>query len=57
MPDDILALVGTSEGKTDAVVMVNFAPDFVADPGEATVEVVADHVEHIAQVAGKKQYV
>ena len=68
-------MVGTTEGKTDAVVMVrlseplirgystaqcleqvNFAPDFVADPNEATVEVVADHVEHIAKIAGKKQY-
>ena len=51
----MLELIGTADGKTDAVVMVNFAPDFVADPGEATVAVVADHVEHIAAVAGKKQ--
>jgi len=36
---------------------VNFAPFFVADPGNATVYTVADHVEHIAKVAGKKQYV
>lgn len=36
---------------------VNFAPFFVAGPGEATVEKVADHVEHIANVAGKLQYV
>ncbi|KAJ7124986.1 membrane dipeptidase-domain-containing protein [Mycena epipterygia] len=55
VPDDILALVGTGEGQTDAVVMVNFAPFFVADPGNATVYTVADHVEHIAKVAGKKQ--
>ncbi|KAJ7928542.1 hypothetical protein B0H13DRAFT_2228969 [Mycena leptocephala] len=33
---------------------VNFAPFFVADPGNATVYTVADHVEHIAKVAGKK---
>ena len=38
-------------------VQVNFAPQFVADPGEAKVEKVADHVEHIANVAGKLQYV
>ena len=38
-------------------VQVNFAPQFVADPGEATLEKVADHVEHIANVAGKLQYV
>ncbi|KIP04333.1 hypothetical protein PHLGIDRAFT_109710, partial [Phlebiopsis gigantea 11061_1 CR5-6] len=54
VPDDILRLVGTGANQTDAVVMVNFAPDFVADPGLATVEVVADHVEHIAAVSGKK---
>lgn len=57
VPDDILRLVGTGANQTDAVVMVNFAPDFVADPGLATVEVVADHVEHIAAVSGKKQCV
>ncbi len=34
---------------------VNFAPFFVAEPGNATVEAVADHVEHIAKVAGKDQ--
>ncbi|KAI0814758.1 membrane dipeptidase-domain-containing protein [Irpex lacteus] len=53
VPDDILELIGTEEGQ-DAVVMVNFAPDFVADPGEADVYTVADHVEHIGAVAGKK---
>ena len=37
--------------------MVNFAPIFVAPPGEANVKWVADHVEHIAKVAGKKQCV
>lgn len=36
---------------------VNFAPYFVAPPGKATVQAVADHVEHIAKVAGKRQYV
>lgn len=36
---------------------VNFAPDFVADPDEADVYAVADHVDHIAAVAGKEQYV
>lgn len=37
------------------VQQVNFAPYFVAPPGKATVQVVADHVEHIAKVAGKRQ--
>lgn len=36
---------------------VNFAPFFVADPGEATVDAVADHIEHIAKIAGKEQLV
>jgi membrane dipeptidase len=35
--------------------MVNFAPYFVAAEGKATVEKVADHVEHIAKIAGKAQ--
>ncbi|KAG7090950.1 hypothetical protein E1B28_010020 [Marasmius oreades] len=54
VPDDILKLIGTEEGKKDAVVMVNFAPAFIAPEGEAAVEAVANHVEHIAKVAGKK---
>ncbi|KAJ7232772.1 membrane dipeptidase-domain-containing protein [Mycena haematopus] len=54
VPDDVLSLVGTEEGKTDAVVMVNFGPTFVGAPGNATLYGVADHVEHIAKIAGKK---
>ncbi|KAF9268765.1 hypothetical protein L218DRAFT_917800 [Marasmius fiardii PR-910] len=54
VPDDILQLIGTEDGRKDAVVMVNFAPPFIAPDGEATVEAVANHVEHIAKVAGKK---
>ncbi|KAF5325762.1 hypothetical protein D9611_000071 [Ephemerocybe angulata] len=53
VPDDVLALIGKGENQTDAVVMVNFAPFFVATPGNANVSAVADHVEHIANVAGK----
>ncbi len=45
------------KGKIDAVVMVNFSPYFVANPGEADVKIVADHIEHIARIAGKKQCV
>jgi membrane dipeptidase len=37
--------------------MVNFSPYFIANPGEADVKIVADHIEHIAKIAGKKQYV
>ncbi|KAG6812549.1 hypothetical protein H0H92_002318 [Tricholoma furcatifolium] len=54
VPDEVLRLVGTGEGQTDAVVMINFAPFFVAEPGEANVKTVAEHVEHVAKIAGKK---
>lgn len=54
VPDDILQMIGEGKGKTDAVVMVNFNPGFVAAEGNATVQVVADHVEHIARTAGKR---
>ncbi|KAG2015837.1 dipeptidase [Coprinopsis cinerea AmutBmut pab1-1] len=53
VPDDVLELVGLEEGKTDGVVMVNFAPYFIANPGQADVDAVANHIEHIATVAGK----
>ncbi|KAH6914228.1 dipeptidase [Coprinopsis sp. MPI-PUGE-AT-0042] len=53
VPDDVLRLVGLGEGQKDGVVMVNFAPYFVADEGKADVVAVANHVEHIAKVAGK----
>ncbi|TCD62476.1 hypothetical protein EIP91_006824 [Steccherinum ochraceum] len=54
VPDDILAMIGTdAPGKVDAVVMVNFNPPFVANPGNATVQTVADHIDHIAEIAGK----
>jgi membrane dipeptidase len=36
---------------------VNFAPYFIAPPGKANVQAVADHVEHIANIAGKRQLV
>ncbi|KAG1727610.1 membrane dipeptidase-domain-containing protein [Suillus lakei] len=54
VPDEVLSLVGFDEGQKDAVVMVNFNGPFVAADGEADIEAVADHVEHIAKVAGVK---
>ncbi|CAE6532013.1 unnamed protein product [Rhizoctonia solani] len=54
VPDYILEMVGIGKGKKDGVVMVNFASGFVANPGNASVAVVADHVEHIGRVAGRK---
>lgn len=53
VPDDVLALLGTEEGKVDGLVMAVFYSKFV-DPARPTVERVADHIEHIATVAGKK---
>ncbi|KAG2072281.1 hypothetical protein BDR04DRAFT_1051732 [Suillus decipiens] len=54
VPDEVLSLVGFGKGQKDAVVMVNFNGPFVAADGEADIEAVADHVEHIAKVAGVK---
>ncbi|KAJ3847539.1 membrane dipeptidase-domain-containing protein [Lentinula lateritia] len=54
VPDEVLGLIGTGSGQKDAVVMVNFAPYFVAPEGLATVKTVANHVEHIANIAGKE---
>ncbi|KAJ7478507.1 renal dipeptidase family [Mycena latifolia] len=53
MPDDVLALIRTSAGQMDAVVMVNFALQFVASPSNTIVYAVAEHVEHIPKVVGK----
>ncbi|KAG9079844.1 hypothetical protein FS749_008218 [Ceratobasidium sp. UAMH 11750] len=54
VPDYILEMIGTGKGKKDAVVMVNFASGFIANPGNATVAAVADHVEHIGRIAGRE---
>lgn len=42
---------------TGVGIKVNFSPGFVSPPGKANVRAVADHVEHIASIAGKQQYV
>ncbi|KAI9572382.1 membrane dipeptidase-domain-containing protein [Boletus coccyginus] len=47
VPDEVLTLI-------DGIIMINFAPQFVAPDGKANVQTVADHVEHIARVSGKK---
>ena len=57
---DLWCLPGFPHGKNgriDAVVMVNFSPYFLANPGVADVKIVADHIKHIAGIAGKKQCV
>lgn len=38
-------------------IQVNFYPGFLSvDPDEADVKAVADHIDHIARVAGRAQY-
>ncbi|KAI6135833.1 membrane dipeptidase-domain-containing protein [Pisolithus thermaeus] len=54
VPDEVLSMIGTGEGQKDGIIMVNFAPAYVAPEGEADVKRVADHVEYIARVVGKK---
>ncbi|EJC97689.1 uncharacterized protein FOMMEDRAFT_149633 [Fomitiporia mediterranea MF3/22] len=61
VPDDLLEMLTMDDdamarwrGKTDGVVMVNFAPYFIAPEGQATLARVADHVEHIGKVAGRE---
>ncbi|KAF8585805.1 hypothetical protein K439DRAFT_1652857 [Ramaria rubella] len=52
VPDVILESIGLGEGKRDAVVMVNFAGEFVGP--NATLQQVADHIEHIGKVSGRQ---
>ncbi|KAI0058039.1 hypothetical protein BV25DRAFT_1811576 [Artomyces pyxidatus] len=55
VPDSVLEKIGTGPGQRDAVVMVNFYPAFVSpDPDTANVSTIADHVEHIAKIAGRE---
>lgn len=55
VPDELLELVRKETGR-DGVAMVNFAPYFIKNGGGATIEDVADHVEHVAKVAGRDRY-
>jgi membrane dipeptidase len=48
VPDDVLRRLPENGG----VVMVTFVPSFLTDRDQATVADVADHIEHIVQVAG-----
>lgn len=55
VPDEVLQHVGTGPGQRDAVVMVNFVPEYVsADQEKADLKAVVDHIEHIASVIGRK---
>jgi len=48
VPDEVLRRLPENGG----VVMVTFVPSFLTDRDQATVGDVADHIEHIVQVAG-----
>jgi membrane dipeptidase len=50
VPDDVLAMLPQNGG----VVMVNFYSGFIncTNPDNATLSQVADHIDHIRQVAG-----
>lgn len=48
VPDQVLERLPENGG----VVMVTFVPAFVSEDGEATLEDVADHIDHVANVAG-----
>ncbi|KAJ3051594.1 dipeptidase 1 (renal) [Rhizophlyctis rosea] len=50
VPDDVLKTLSEKDG----IVMVNFWPFITACAENATISQVADHIEHIAKVAGPK---
>lgn len=51
VPDSVLKRI--VDEKIDAVVMVNFYNRFITCSGEATIDDVVNHIEHIASIAGK----
>lgn len=60
VPDYILKKIGSGSHQVDGVVMVNIYPAFMlpADKQDyASVSIVADHVEWMANLMGKKQSV
>ena len=54
VPDDILQLVGDGPGKNPGVVQSVFYPPFIGPVESANVSRVADHIEYIAGIVGKK---
>ncbi|KAK4689135.1 membrane dipeptidase, partial [Tremellales sp. Uapishka_1] len=52
IPDDILRLIGTGEGRNPGIILSVFYPSFI-DPLNPTVERVADHIEYIASICGR----
>lgn len=54
VPDDILRLIGEGPGKNPGVVQSVFYPPFIGPVDNANVSRVADHIEHIADIVGRK---
>jgi membrane dipeptidase len=54
VPDDILRLIGDGPGKNPGVVQSVFYPPFIGPVDSANVSRVADHIEHIADIVGRK---
>ncbi|WWC88459.1 uncharacterized protein L201_003370 [Kwoniella dendrophila CBS 6074] len=53
IPDDVLDMIGSEEGKNNGVIHCVFYHDFVGNE-DPTLEKVADHIEYIAKRCGKK---
>ncbi|KKY32750.1 putative membrane dipeptidase [Diaporthe ampelina] len=55
VPDDVLEMIGSGEGKNRGVVQCVFFPAFVGPTVEAAnVSTLADHIEHVAGIVGRK---
>jgi len=55
VPDDVLKLIGDGEGRNPGVIQCVMFPVFVGPtPETANVSRLADHIEHIAGIVGKK---
>jgi membrane dipeptidase len=54
VPDDILKLIGDGPGKNHGVIQSVFYPSFIGPAKGANVSRVADHIEHIASIVGRK---
>jgi membrane dipeptidase len=54
VPDDVLELIGDGPGKNAGVVQSVFFPPFIGPVDAANVSRVADHIEHIAGIVGRK---
>lgn len=54
IPDDILHMIGDGPGKNNGLVNCIFYPAFLGPYEVANVSTVADHVEYVASIVGKK---